>query len=349
MIRILFKVLVVGLVVSCAMEETDTSGALTVDSSSEIDVPDWLTAAYLDLNKDGTIDILDLVIHSKFFGQEVSNRNQELAMAGPCQHLVARRYHDIDVVDGDNVELKETFDAPDGGSYVYALMAFARMNPVSHPINGLPTDYNDPACLAVRLFVNEELNPENIKIKPISGPKNMFSKTIESRLDFSGSYTSDTSSSPMYPPSTLSFFNNSTCLARATCNELNRNKTRQVDMVSKFQFDFDVTGLHPITVRRFKGGLERLSKSGIPIGDDRVIRRIRITNKEPTPIHKQSPQDVTFIYYWNIGQYEGIRKSILELFNFDFWSDHAIANEYGAYVKMLPAEVRRRYFPEDIE
>ena len=80
MLKLLFGMLLAGLMSNCAMEEPESSGALTVDSSSEIDVPDWLTAAYLDLNKDGTIDILDLVIHSKFFGQEVSNRDQTVSV-----------------------------------------------------------------------------------------------------------------------------------------------------------------------------------------------------------------------------------------------------------------------------
>ena len=71
MLKLLLGTLLVGLVIGCAMEEQESSGVL-VDSSQEVEVPDWVTAAYLDLNKDGTVDLLDLVIHSKFFGQDVS-------------------------------------------------------------------------------------------------------------------------------------------------------------------------------------------------------------------------------------------------------------------------------------
>ena len=122
-------------------------------------------------------------------------------------------------------------------------------------------------------------------------------------------------------------------------------------MNSKFQSDFDVTGLHPILVGRFRRGIERLSKSGIPIGNDGVIRRIKIINKESTPIYGEPPRDVTFIYYWNIGDFREreSRTGTFELFKLDFWSTTNNTTEYDVYIKMLPAEVRRRYSPEDID
>ena len=64
MIRLLLGTLVAWLIVSCAMEKQESSEALSVDPNSEIEVPEWVTAGQLDLNRDGTIDIRDLVIMS---------------------------------------------------------------------------------------------------------------------------------------------------------------------------------------------------------------------------------------------------------------------------------------------
>ena len=75
MLKILFGMLIAGLVTSCDMEDPDTSGVL-VDPNSDTEVPDWVSIADVDHNRDGVIDILDLVIVSKFFGQEVHNGGQ---------------------------------------------------------------------------------------------------------------------------------------------------------------------------------------------------------------------------------------------------------------------------------
>ena len=83
MLKILLVALLVGLVSSCAMEDPDASGVL-VDPNSDTEVPDWVTAAYLDLNKDGVINILDLVIVSKFMGQEVDVKEEVVAESCPA-------------------------------------------------------------------------------------------------------------------------------------------------------------------------------------------------------------------------------------------------------------------------
>ena len=70
MIRLLLGTLIIRLVNSCAIEDPDASGVL-VDPNSDTEVPEGLTARDFDFNKDGVIDILDLVIVSKFLGQEV--------------------------------------------------------------------------------------------------------------------------------------------------------------------------------------------------------------------------------------------------------------------------------------
>ena len=64
--KLLLGTLLAGLVVGCAIEEQESSGVL-VDQNSDTEIPDWVTAADIDLNKDGIINIQDLVIASKFF------------------------------------------------------------------------------------------------------------------------------------------------------------------------------------------------------------------------------------------------------------------------------------------
>lgn len=68
-LKLLLGALFTWRVVGCAMEEPDTSGALAVDPNSEIEVPEGLTAKDVDHNNDGVVNILDLVIVSKLFGE----------------------------------------------------------------------------------------------------------------------------------------------------------------------------------------------------------------------------------------------------------------------------------------
>ena len=81
MIRSLIGILLAGLVVGCAIEEQQSSGALTVDPNSDTVVPEGLTARDVDLNNDGTVNILDLVIVSKLFGDVEA---EEAVVAESC-------------------------------------------------------------------------------------------------------------------------------------------------------------------------------------------------------------------------------------------------------------------------
>ena len=81
MLKILLVALLAGLVSSCAMEDPDASGVL-VDPNSDTEVPEGLTARDFDFNKDGVIDILDLVIVSKFIGQEVVDESPDTTRNG---------------------------------------------------------------------------------------------------------------------------------------------------------------------------------------------------------------------------------------------------------------------------
>ena len=69
--KLLLGILLAGLAVGCAMEDQESSGVLTVDPNSDIVVPEGLSAEDVDLNNDRVIDIRDLVIASRFFGQEL--------------------------------------------------------------------------------------------------------------------------------------------------------------------------------------------------------------------------------------------------------------------------------------
>ena len=84
MIKTMFWMLVAGLVVGCAIEEQQSSGALTVDPNSDTVVPEGLTARDVDLNNDGTVNIQDLVIVSKLFGDVEAEEETMEVIAESC-------------------------------------------------------------------------------------------------------------------------------------------------------------------------------------------------------------------------------------------------------------------------
>lgn len=72
MMRSLWVMLVAGLLAGCDMEEPVSDGLFSVrPNSDEVEVPDGVTVRDVDLNRDKIIDVRDLVIVSKFMGQEV--------------------------------------------------------------------------------------------------------------------------------------------------------------------------------------------------------------------------------------------------------------------------------------
>ena len=72
MIKFVLGMLVTGITVGCAMEEPDTSGTLTVDTNRKVNIPEWLSIEDVDHNRDGIINVRDLVLVAHFFGQEVA-------------------------------------------------------------------------------------------------------------------------------------------------------------------------------------------------------------------------------------------------------------------------------------
>lgn len=74
--RLCLGMMVAGFIVGCDMKEPDTSGVL-VDPDYDVEIPDWLSIQDVDHNGDGTINVLDLVLVAKFFGQDVPEDNED--------------------------------------------------------------------------------------------------------------------------------------------------------------------------------------------------------------------------------------------------------------------------------
>ena len=316
MIKAMFGMLVAGLVVGCAVgseEEQNTAGVLTVNSkSAEVEVPDWLTAAYLDLNKDGTIDIKDLVIHSKFFGQEVSEADAVAEVSDeddPCIEIrKAEPYSNpkVEIVE-DNTEFKKTFDAPNGNTYVYALVAVKKFrNQLTRdPPQAEKKKYNTPSCIAMRFTIDENLLPEEVKVKPVAGHENMFSKTITS------------------PPINKGRGWNEVGGVWSAWIPSEQNDDWHFLLLRDFGantwMDYDVKIM------------KRQLKKGIPISEHSVIHKFWFLATEGDSYETY--------YAWQIWAMP----------NPIPFEPSKMGHDDGVYVNMLPEEVRRRYFPEDIE
>ena len=80
-------------------------------------------------------------------------------------------------------------------------------------------------------------------------------------------------------------------------------------------------------------------KTGIPIGDNTFIQKIWMTITE---------DDYEVMYSWKIHYKSPNNYPIDNLIYGSGAAEWAFADQ-GIYINMLPAEVRRRYFPEDIE
>ena len=79
MIRFVLAMLVAGFIVSCAVDEAETSGTL-VDPNQEVDLPEQLSVENVDHNRDGIIDNKDLSLVANFWGQEVPDNDEAETM-----------------------------------------------------------------------------------------------------------------------------------------------------------------------------------------------------------------------------------------------------------------------------
>ena len=58
MIRFVLAMLIAKFIISCAVDETETSGTLTFNPDQDIEIPEWLSVKDVDHNKDGIINII---------------------------------------------------------------------------------------------------------------------------------------------------------------------------------------------------------------------------------------------------------------------------------------------------
>ena len=164
MIRLfLGTLLVTGLMVGCAPElKEETSSSLTINPNRGVAIPEGVTVHDADLNSDGTIDMDDLVIVGKFFGQDVP---QELSQSS---------------------DLSASAEEADTGEYIYALLTAKRYY---KPIGGLPfaSDYEAlpaEATFAFRFLtkkINDIYHVVEVAVKPV-GANPILSKTITQSL-----------------------------------------------------------------------------------------------------------------------------------------------------------------------
>ena len=92
MVRLFWGTLVVGFMVNCAPEAEETSSSLTVNPNRGVAIPEGVTVHDADLNSDGTINMDDLVIVGKFFGQDVPqdlSSSSDLSAADTSEYIYA--------------------------------------------------------------------------------------------------------------------------------------------------------------------------------------------------------------------------------------------------------------------
>ena len=213
MIKILLGTLMVGLVVGCAPEVAEEpSSSILVNPSSGVTIPEGLTVHDVDHNSDGTIDMDDLVIVGKFFGQNVPETG-DLAMAS-----------DADNTDGYVYALMELpqFDTLESYLHVYLEKEYIQGKDEDYPehwdkelINNELAylsksldiynkgDFHYLSSIRVRFAfrfliktIDGEPNIIEVKVKPVNeygSEHNFVKKTITQSLDRDGIYSmSDT-------------------------------------------------------------------------------------------------------------------------------------------------------------
>ena len=323
MIRVLFKVLVVGLVVSCAMEEPDTSGALSLDPNYG-EPPEGISIQDVDIIKDGFIDMKDLVAVAHFYQQEVpdnvaktSDTTLDTDESAPCRNLESR-FPEMDRVT-DNLNYRQIFEL-EGKKYIYALFGLRRhwttVNIISD--KSIQNKKLFPSCAAVRFLLNDNHIPISVKVKPVAG--NQFSQTITS------------------PPFELNKYFHTTSKRYVREGEVGSQPIRHTVYHSSIQmggghFLWQVI-VHKDYDFNYAFDNDKLhAKAGVPIGDNSVIVFFMmnlVKNKMGS-------------HQWSI-------RLTRDRFDFrdPFYSGSAGGVE-GVYVDMSPTEVRRRYFPEDID
>ena len=346
MIGSLIGILLAGLVVGCAVgseEEQNTAGVLTVNSkSAEVEVPEGMTAKDVDHNSDGTIDIKDLVIVSKFFGQDVPEADAVAeALDHPCGDMEDRYTSFDDIIVKDNTSHKQIFDL-DGKKYVYALLGVAKLvnsgkesDPdlnywnlsasekariVAEQSEGYQKykQHERPSCIAIRFLINDDLLPVTMKIKTVDG--------------FEYPQTISPSSLKIDTRKATTCFPGYCDMALLNDEGLHMSGGNwSVNVLRNFDFTRFVEGDSSGYWQKI---YKRKPQVGIPIGDGSVITRLFLKLYEYPVIYSD------LYYTWGIFPNPNPNNPF-----YDFNGRHI---DHGVYVNMLPEEVRRRYFPEDI-
>ena len=169
MLKILLGTLIAWLVTSCSMEEPNDSGIL-VDNDHEIEVPDWVSVEDVDLDRSGVIDIKDLVIASKFFGQEVPNRDQVIS-AGDGSEYVYKV-----------LSCRKTFlgrQCKRDGHNMTVNSEFTK-TPIKLTIDPSFENWPKHGNLAFRFRITNDTNVAEVKVKSLH--KNPFIKTPTTHL-----------------------------------------------------------------------------------------------------------------------------------------------------------------------
>ena len=372
--KLLLGTLLAGLAVSCAVgtEEPDTAGVL-VDSSQEVEVPDWVTAAYLDLNKDGTVDILDLVIASKFMGQDVTKATEADAIAvvantdesSPCGNMEYDPYEGASQFDGitvmDNTNYKKIFTVEEK-KYVYALLVMVRQasNQASKLRPGVLAKVRDdeeyqslsetqkeafklkleeavkPVCVAIRFLINDDSLPAEATVKVITG----FERTSVINTTFVRTSPSMADGSPA-----------DKCFPgycdRVTLEESSRDGWKGNGLVVNRNFnDTLIYGSRDncgeCTRKSWRESKRRIQRMGIPIGigNDSVIKKLYMP-APPVPSEFSKYFDYRPWYLFRLYNNRSPNPLL-------WWAEHTSNVDEGIYINMPPDEVQRKYFPEDI-
>ena len=334
MIRLVFGILVVaGLVSGCDTDEPNPAEVLSLDRNRG-EAPEGVSIQDVDIIKDGVIDIEDLFAVVHFYEQEVpeSVAQDEDEAATPiqpeddslpliCQDIKAGIiYPNLSETVTDNVNLKKVFDAPDGGRYIYALLALVRKHRYL-PEDPEPVEYNYPWCAAVRFHLDDNLWPTEVKIKPVAWfhrHKYAFSEPV-------------TISFPFYHERSSWAETNERCLGE---KEILCNVPSEAG-----SYIFVNSGV-PTSQTKLDFWLE-VAKSKmrmcIPITDDKVICKLNIITQEG----KQ-----TRVSHFEFIEATGIQGGIKHAMAFSQARHNR--NNHGAYINISPTEVRQRYFPEDL-
>ena len=322
--RYLWWMLLAGLVVGCSIERKEpTSGVF----------------ASADSNNAEAVDGQEVPPAEDESSPDEPEEMAEDDESSPCG--TDRLFADAEAVT-DNTDHKRIFgDSQGEGLYVYALLVVKkaiiwihgvgsvnskREMRIRQAMNSKYSQHRLPSCLAVRFSLNEDYQPIEMKAKTVAGFRagRSFTLPLPTR-------------DPAYHDRPANSINPCPChYATGYCGFSSRHDYAPIAVVGT---DFRDSSCDSPPVPGWTPDpkvLERTNKRvtrGIPMGDRVVVHSLLV---QP---YQFPHKDYYITYFFNITKYAQGRYH-------SYWVDDKSVN--GTYVNMLPAEVRRRYFPEDI-